>query len=1551
MKEDSPATTTTSSSEADDEQEEEEQGERASDVEDTPSKPTGRPQRLKFNVKIPTLSAQSPNNIPRPKKHSSFREWVEITDPFDTPGEGGMTDKQVVQQASIRDRIHKASRPGGPLDPQSCTALMPESEDEPDKQYAHHDRLLKHFENFRRLLERERNRHRNEARKLANDCLARWKELQPERPETDEEFQRRQYEAVMRQCCLDIDSKFENLRSEVLHWKIDRVQEEIEIERRQNLTRTIEESEKVLNAARDAPRQGSSSEGQSNDSNKPSREENMSSDSGSEEADGQMDVDDDRLSESELRRKYNNIGSQSLDTPVTDGPIPDAPSGTGGEDTLQNGDTNLNRKSHTRTRASASQAQLDEASDALLDESDESVDMNTDVGSDESHSGSEDTSENGDASFDGENGLSALYSKADLTLLSRPGPARPLGGYDAEMVDAADDVPGTSLVKQEANGEPTVNGFVDAHYKPEIYGPQTPNSLPKKQLGSNTITSPVESTDGRNGVLSQIYSAPLRDVQEDESEEEPDEVSLIPDGIPDVVQEQTPSASNSESTAIEPNAKVVPQSPSDEDKRLPQTKDDQLPQANGTDPEDPTPSENLETAENSDFDFQGDEVTVATNVSSDSAHEKAASMHEESASMPDAPSALQNIKTPIPSLLRGSLREYQHYGVDWLAGLYASGNGAGGILADEMGLGKTIQTIALLAHLAEQHQQWGPHLVIVPSSVLMNWEMEFKKFLPGFKILTYYGTASERQEKRKGWSNDDKWNVVIAPYSVVHTDQFSFKRRKWHYMVLDEAHNIKNWQSQKWQTLLTFNSQCRLLLTGTPLQNNISELWSLLFFLTPRDKLTGLPAFAGLDEFKEWFKKPVNQILEQGKEFIDAAGQASVRQLHSVLRPYLLRRLKADVEKQMPSKYEHVIYCKLSKRQRQLYDGYMSRTETKASLASGSYISIINCLMQLRKVCNHPDLFETRPIVTSFAMPKSAVADFEIKELLVRRRLLQDEDYQTVNLNVINMLPSANGPMSALDTIQKSRLGALGRLRQLVDRQCPFVLLNMDFDGSNSRATLRWMENKGRFWATEDLRHRAYLTSLRSQRRPLMNCSLIGKSQVNIKRLPNSPQPERRAQWVDWFNSLSPVMSDLVKSLASRSELMKMSIEKFSCVTPAVVAPRMSEIALSRPGIEVIQETQKAQHADAFHEARMRLSIAFPDKRLLQYDCGKLQRLDILLRKLQAQGSRALIFTQMTKVLDLLEQFLNIHGHRYLRLDGSTKIDQRHILTERFNHDPRILCFILSSRSGGLGINLTGADTVIFYDLDWNPAMDKQCQDRCHRIGQTRDVHVYRLVSEHTVEVNILRKSNQKRRLDDVIIQEGDFTTDHFKQPNPIDAFTNDGDPNLDAIEVDGAAMVDRALGAGDRPALKVLEQAEEREDAAAARVAAKETNNLDDADFSGPDSPGKSGQVSTKNSRPQTPNTPSADAEAKRKRSALTAAGADVTSDTYLHGTVAFRSEAAEDVFQEVEPMGVDRFILEHAMRESEELTKEEILSMAGIKTKQKKKGTEHILAKKKDY
>ena len=140
-------------------------------------------------------------------------------------------------------------------------------------------------------------------------------------------------------------------------------------------------------------------------------------------------------------------------------------------------------------------------------------------------------------------------------------------------------------------------------------------------------------------------------------------------------------------------------------------------------------------------------------------------------------------------------------------------------------------------------------------------------------------------------------------------------------------------------------------------------------------------------------------------------------------------------------------------------------------------------------------------------------------------------------------------------------------------------------------------------------------------------------------------------------------------------------------------------------------------------------SIKSPDKKLVEYDSGKLIKLSQLLKKLYIKKSKVLIFTQMTRMLDILEIFLNIHGFTYVRLDGSTKVDIRQTIVDKFNNDPKVFCFISSTSSGGIGLNLTGADSIIFYDTDWNPAMDKQAQDRCHRIGQTRTVNIYRLVT------------------------------------------------------------------------------------------------------------------------------------------------------------------------------------------------------------------------------
>uniref|UniRef100_A0A0K2UA14 Helicase ATP-binding domain-containing protein n=1 Tax=Lepeophtheirus salmonis TaxID=72036 RepID=A0A0K2UA14_LEPSM len=297
--------------------------------------------------------------------------------------------------------------------------------------------------------------------------------------------------------------------------------------------------------------------------------------------------------------------------------------------------------------------------------------------------------------------------------------------------------------------------------------------------------------------------------------------------------------------------------------------------------------------------------------------------------------ATTNVKTPIPFILKHSLREYQHIGLDWLVTLQE--RKLNGILADEMGLGKTIQTIAFLAHMACEKQLWGPHLIVVPTSVLLNWEMEIKKWAPSFKVLTYYGSQKERRLKRIGWTKPNAFHICITSYKLVIQDHSSFRRKKWHYFILDEAQHIKNFKSQRWQMLLNFASDGRLLLTGTPLQNNLMELWSLMHFLMPH-------VFESHRDFKEWFSNPLTGMVEGSAEYNDGL----IKRLHKVLRPFLLRRLKNEVEKQLPKKYEHIIRCGLSNRQRYLYDDFMSRTKTKETLETNKetenlYSMMISC--------------------------------------------------------------------------------------------------------------------------------------------------------------------------------------------------------------------------------------------------------------------------------------------------------------------------------------------------------------------------------------------------------------------------------------------------------------------------------------------------------------------------------------------------------------------------------------------------------------------------------
>ncbi|XP_050472757.1 helicase domino isoform X2 [Bombus huntii] len=976
-----------------------------------------------------------------------------------------------------------------------------------------------------------------------------------------------------------------------------------------------------------------------------------------------------------------------------------------------------------------------------------------------------------------------------------------------------------------------------------------------------------------------------------------------------------------------------------------------------------------------------------------------------------------SVVTKIPFLLKHPLREYQHIGLDWLVTMYD--RKLNGILADEMGLGKTIQTIALLAHLACEKGNWGPHLIIVPTSVMLNWEMECKKWCPGFKILTYYGTQKERKQKRTGWTKPNAFHICITSYKLVIQDHQSFRRKKWKYLILDEAQNIKNFKSQRWQLLLNFQTQRRLLLTGTPLQNNLMELWSLMHFLMPN-------VFQSHREFKEWFSNPVTGMIEGNSEY----NENIIRRLHKVLRPFLLRRLKTEVEKQLPKKYEHVVMCRLSKRQRYLYDDFMSRAKTKETLASGNLLSVINVLMQLRKVCNHPNLFEVRPTVSPFQMEAieyvtaslvwsaldydpfkhidlssinlllcdlelslTAFVAHRVRRLQTPRKLIEEIDTQPdpsprcppgkikINVRLSNqvkpssvprqtqtklknltgilptpkvgtspLIKTANNqstpgqgvtlkvaggqqlqgysvqlvqhqgsvkaipvgtlahnpqsttvtPTTAATSAQRITVGnaniidGLQRLatQTVAVKQVSFPVMTpcvprlkvlpkslmglstsattvnkviggvvTTTSGTSGRPVMRVpplnvtaspnvtaqspagngqsqqqsnrcgivtrhaQKESEKAQIKERPKSEFYLPQLEEERKQRRQAKLRLLANTNERRCAACPlygedlfmalrigKPSTACRWHNgWvhcasakdnartrrqFFSRTEALAEAIKSTEQIVEELKEVFERFVVHVPAVCAPT-PRFHVSHPPphklfaqrrIQMELQRQLSPKLALFHPVASAMMTQFPDPRLIQYDCGKLQSLHQLLRKLKSENHRVLIFTQMTRMLDVLEAFLNFHGHIYLRLDGTTKVDQRQVLMERFNGDKRIFCFILSTRSGGVGVNLTGADTVIFYDSDWNPTMDAQAQDRCHRIGQTRDVHIYRLVSEKTVEENILKKANQKRLLGDLAIEGGNFTTAYFKSSTIQDLF------NIDQSENDATTRMAEVL-------------------------------------------------------------------------------------------------------------------------------------------------------------
>jgi hypothetical protein len=438
----------------------------------------------------------------------------------------------------------------------------------------------------------------------------------------------------------------------------------------------------------------------------------------------------------------------------------------------------------------------------------------------------------------------------------------------------------------------------------------------------------------------------------------------------------------------------------------------------------------------------------------------------------------------------------------------------------------------------------------------------------------------------------------------------------------------------------------------------------------------------------------------------------------------------------------------------------MARSSTRQSLKKGgNFMGMMNVLMQLRKVCNHPDLFEPRSVITPFVLepidiPISSCVSFASAGTSV---------FDCVSGYLCKPLWCGSRGEPSLDASMRH-----DTIESLELRHLEASLSEESSDGSDAfesdndyvpalKELLKDLRRKAQAEKRDTSRFLNKLNSWRCQAAPSAYSSRL-MAAVTVAESPLFRNDHDVAS--------TPLhLLSMRRTQSQRADDADDLVKKFVFCVPKAGARRRPVLQTNSPlkgGIpegtlddmllEPLEDILRP-----FRKANARLSSFFPDKKLVQFDAGKLQTLAELLRKLKKGGHRVLIFTQMSKMLDILETFLNLNGHVYLRLDGSTGVERRQRLMERFNNDPKLFCFILSTRSGGLGINLTGADTVIFYDSDWNPAMDAQAQDRAHRIGQTRDVHIYRLVTEHTVEENILLKAQQKRNLDILVMDKGKF--------------------------------------------------------------------------------------------------------------------------------------------------------------------------------------------------
>lgn len=803
------------------------------------------------------------------------------------------------------------------------------------------------------------------------------------------------------------------------------------------------------------------------------------------------------------------------------------------------------------------------------------------------------------------------------------------------------------------------------------------------------------------------------------------------------------------------------------------------------------------------------------------------------------PTSLGDIQISQPKMLTAQLKEYQLKGLNWLVNLYEQG--INGILADEMGLGKTIQSISVMAYLAEVHNIWGPFLVIAPASTLHNWQQEITKFVPNIKVLPYWGNAKDRKILRKFWdrkhltyTRESEFHVLVTSYQLVVLDAQYFQKVKWQYMILDEAQAIKSSQSSRWKNLLGFSCRNRLLLTGTPIQNNMQELWALLHFIMPT-------LFDSHDEFSEWFSKDIESHAQSNTKL----NEDQLRRLHMILKPFMLRRVKKHVQQELGDKVEKDVFCDLTYRQRAYYSNLRNRVSImdlieKAAIGDDAdSTTLMNLVMQFRKVCNHPDLFERADTRSPFSMghfaeTASFMREGHFVEVLYSTRnfieydlprlLFTDEGrldipgsrnpkvgfqnkYLSHLMNIwspenikksmaedqaFSFLRFANvSPQEAYET---SRLGGFElavRRRGVPNR---LSRLNVAYDKSDGDDLNSILTHSLLNVVDRNDRTDLYNSALDGHMRELLTVSRKTFDNGGLALIEPAARPAAAAPPITMSCSGQAAIREtnsLLFNVPARQALYAMHSRQLD---EQIVEKGLDPVPYSHAPLLPEPISSKARFT----------SIEIPSMRRFVTDSGKLAKLDELLAELKNGGHRVLLYFQMTRMIDLMEEYLTYRNYKYCRLDGSTKLEDRRDTVADFQHRPEIFVFLLSTRAGGLGINLTAADTVIFYDSDWNPTIDSQAMDRAHRLGQTRQVTVYRLITRGTIEERIRKRALQKEEVQRVVISGGaaggvDFNTRHRENRTKDIAMWLADDEQAELIEQKEREALER----GDDPLAK----------------------------------------------------------------------------------------------------------------------------------------------------